>query len=379
MSFAAVHAAHPWDDVLASVQAKTDAEVLRSIARAENGVTELEDFKAFVSPAAAPHLETLARLSRERTLRRFGRTMQLFAPAYLSNECQNVCTYCGFSAGNKVARRTLNPGEILREAGALKKLGFDHLLLLTGESNKVELPYFVAALDLLRPHFASLSMEVQPMETPEYEELRRHGLNAVLVYQETYHRETYNKHHPKGRKSDFAFRLDAPDRVGAAGVHKIGLGALFGLEDWRAECFFTALHLQWLERKHWQSRFSVSFPRIRPHEGELQPKVEMTDRNLVQAICAFRLFNGEIELTLSTRESEAFRNHACRLGITAMSAGSRTNPGGYAEGKEASLEQFAIEDDRSPAEVAAMLKVAGYETVWKDWDPSYDQPLALSR
>ena len=379
MSFAAVHAAHPWDDVLASVQAKTDADVLRSIARAENGVTELEDFKAFVSPAAAPHLETLARLSRERTLRRFGRTMQLFAPAYLSNECQNVCTYCGFSAGNKVARRTLNPGEILREAGALKKLGFDHLLLLTGESNIVEVPYFVAALDLLRPHFASLSMEVQPMETSEYEELRRHGLNAVLVYQETYHRETYNTHHPKGRKSDFAFRLDAPDRVGAAGVHKIGLGALFGLEDWRAECFFTALHLQWLERKHWQSRFSVSFPRIRPHEGELQPKVEMTDRDLVQAICAFRLFNGEIELTLSTRESEAFRNHACRLGITAMSAGSRTNPGGYAEGKEASLEQFAIEDDRSPAEVAAMLKVAGYETVWKDWDPSYDQPLALAR
>jgi len=379
MSFSAVHAAHPWDDVLASIQAKTDADVLRSLARAENGITELEDFKAFVSPAAAPHLETLARLSRERTLRRFGRTMQLFAPAYLSNECQNVCTYCGFSAGNKVARRTLNPGEILREAGALKKLGFDHLLLLTGESNKVELPYFVAALDLIRPHFASLSMEVQPMETAEYEELRRHGLNAVLVYQETYHRETYNTHHPKGRKSDFAFRLDAPDRVGAAGVHKIGLGALFGLEDWRAECFFTALHLQWLERKHWQSRFSVSFPRIRPHEGELQPKVEMTDRDLVQAICAFRLFNGEIELTLSTRESEVFRNHACSLGITAMSAGSRTNPGGYAEGKEASLEQFAIEDDRSPAEVAEMLKAAGYETVWKDWDPSYDQPLALSR
>ncbi|MCX6920146.1 MAG: 2-iminoacetate synthase ThiH [Verrucomicrobia bacterium] len=379
MSFADVHAAHPWDDVLASVQAKTDADVLRSLARAENGITELEDFKAFISPAAAPHLETLARLSRERTLRRFGRTMQLFAPAYLSNECQNVCTYCGFSAGNKVARRTLNPGEILREAGALKKLGFDHLLLLTGESNKIEVPYFVAALDLLRPHFASLSMEVQPLETAEYAELRRHGLNAVLVYQETYHRETYNTHHPKGRKSDFAYRLDAPDRVGAAGVHKIGLGALFGLEDWRAECFFTALHLQWLERKHWQSRFSVSFPRIRPHEGELQPKVEMTDRDLVQAICAFRLFNGEIELTLSTRESETFRNHACRLGITAMSAGSRTNPGGYAEGKEASLEQFAIEDDRSPAEVAAMLKAAGYETVWKDWDPSYDQPLALSR
>lgn len=379
MSFAAVHAAHPWDEVLASITAKTDADVRRALARAEQGATDLEDFKALVSPAADAHLETLARLSRERTLRRFGRTMQLFAPAYLSNECQNVCTYCGFSAGNKVARRTLSPGEILREAGALKKLGFDHVLLLTGESNKVALPYFTQALDLLRPHFSSLSMEVQPLETEEYAELRRHGLNAVLVYQETYHRETYNTHHPKGRKADFAYRLDAPDRVGAAGVHKIGLGALFGLEDWRAECFFTALHLGWLERKHWRSRFSVSFPRIRPHEGELQPKVEMTDRHLVQAICAFRLLNGEVELTLSTRESVAFRNHACRLGVTAMSAGSRTNPGGYAEGKDASLEQFAIEDERSPAEVAAMLRAAGYEPVWKDWDPSYDQPVALER
>mgnify|MGYP003338152721 FL=1 len=269
MSFAEVHAAHPWDEALASVRAKSDADVRRALARAEQDAADLEDFKALVSPAAAPHLERMARLSHERTVRRFGRTMQLFAPAYLSNECQNVCTYCGFSAGNKVARRTLTPAEILREAGALRKLGFDHVLLLTGESTKVALPYFVQALGLLRPHFSSLSMEVQPLATEEYAELRRHGLNAVLVYQESYHRETYNVHHPKGRKSDFAYRLDAPDRVGAAGVHKIGLGALFGLEDWRAECFFTALHLRWLERKHWRSRFSVSFPRIRPHEGEI--------------------------------------------------------------------------------------------------------------
>lgn len=377
MSFASVHAAHPWADVLAAIQAKTDADVRRALARAETGALDLTDFQALVSPAAAPHLERLAQLSHERTVRRFGRTMQLFAPAYLSNECQNVCTYCGFSAGNKVARRTLHPAEILREAGALKRLGFDHLLLLTGESTKVALPYFVQALDLLRPHFSSLSLEVQPLETADYAELRRHGLNAVLVYQETYHRETYHLHHPKGRKADFGYRLDAPDRVGEAGVHKIGLGALFGLEDWRAECFFTALHLGWLERRHWRSRFSVSFPRIRPHEGELQPKVEMTDRDLVQAICAFRLLNGEVELTLSTRESRRFRDHACRVGVTAMSAGSHTNPGGYAEGRAASLEQFAIEDDRSPAEVAAMLRTHGYEPVWKDWDPSYDRPVAL--
>lgn len=377
-SFAAVHAAHPWDEVMAGIRAKTEADVRRALARAAQDACDLEDFRALLSPAATPHLEAMARLSQERTVRRFGRTMQLFAPAYLSNECQNVCTYCGFSAGNKVPRRTLSPGEILAEAGALKKLGFDHVLLLTGESNRIAVPYFVQALDLLRPHFASLSMEVQPLETAEYAELRRHGLNAVLVYQETYHRETYNQHHPKGRKADFGYRLDAPDRVGEAGVHKIGLGALFGLEDWRAECFFTALHLRWLERKHWRSRFSVSFPRIRPHEGDVQPKVEMTDRDLVQAICAFRLLNSEVELNLSTRESRKFRDQVCRLGVTAMSAGSHTNPGGYAEGRAASLEQFAIEDDRSPAEVAAMLRAAGYEPVWKDWDPSYDRPEAAT-
>ncbi len=377
MSFAEVHARHSWDGALARIAACSDGDVRRALARAAEGSAGIDDFVALLSPAAAERLEEMARLSQARTVRRFGRTMQLFAPAYLSNECQNVCTYCGFSAGNKVARRTLTPAEILREAGALKRLGFGHVLLLTGESTKVALPYFREALTLLRPHFPSISMEVQPLETEEYAELRRHGLNGVYLYQETYHRETYGTHHPKGRKSDFLHRLDAPDRVGAAGVHRIGLGALFGLEDWRAECFFTALHLGWLERKHWRSRFSVSFPRIRPHEGGLTPKVEMTDRDLVQAICAFRLLHGEVELTLSTRESRRFRDHACRLGVTSMSAGSRTNPGGYAEGREASLEQFEIEDDRSPQEVADMLRAAGYEPVWKDWDPSYDRPEAV--
>ena len=198
MSFAEVHAAHPWDATRTRILARTEADVLRALARAEAGVADLTDFEALVSPAAAPHLETMARLSHARTVRRFGRTMQIYAPAYLSNECQNVCTYCGYSAGNRVPRRTLTPPEILREAGALRQLGIDHVLLLTGESNKVGVDYFVASLDLLRPHFASISMEVQPLETEEYARLRRHGLNAVLVYQETYHAETYQTHHPKG-------------------------------------------------------------------------------------------------------------------------------------------------------------------------------------
>lgn len=378
MGFGEIHASHPWETTRERILARTDAEVRRALARAEAGACDLGDMEALLSPAAAPHLERMARLSHERTVRRFGRTIQLFAPAYLSNECQNVCTYCGYSAGNKVPRRTLTPAEILREAGELRRLGIDHALLLTGESNKVGVDYLESALGLLRPHFSSLSLEVQPLETEDYRRLRRQGLNAVLVYQETYHAEAYRTHHPKGRKSDFAWRLDAPDRVGAAGVHRIGLGALLGLEDWRTECLFTAMHLSWLERRHWRSRFSVSFPRLRPHEGDLAPKVEMTDRDLVQAICAFRLLNGEVELNLSTRESPRFRDHAFRLGVTSMSAGSRTNPGGYAEGADASLEQFATEDKRSPAEVAAMLRAAGYEPVWKDWDASYDRAEALA-
>lgn len=378
MGFGEIHAAHPWETTRARILSRTSADVQRALSHAREGRADLQDFEALISPAGANHLEAMAQLSHEKTVQRFGRTMQIFAPAYLSNECQNVCTYCGYSAGNKVPRRTLTPPEILREAGALRQLGIDHVLLLTGESNKVGVDYLESALQLLRPHFSSLSLEVQPLETADYLRLRRAGLNTVLVYQETYHAEAYRTHHPKGRKSDFGWRLDAPDRVGAAGVHKIGLGGLFGLEDWRTECFFTALHLGWLERRHWQSRFSVSFPRLRPHEGDLAPKVEMTDRDLVQAICAFRLLNGEVELNLSTRERASFRDQAFRLGVTAMSAGSRTNPGGYAEGASASLEQFSVEDTRSPREVAAMLQAAGYEPVWKDWDASYDQAEALT-
>ena len=378
MGFGEIHAAHPWETTRARILSRTSADVQRALGHAREGRADLLDFEALISPAGAGHLEAMAQLSHEKTVQRFGRTMQIFAPAYLSNECQNVCTYCGYSAGNKVPRRTLTPPEILREAGALRQLGIDHVLLLTGESNKVGVDYLESALQLLRPHFSSLSLEVQPLETADYLRLRRAGLNTVLVYQETYHAEAYRTHHPKGRKSDFGWRLDAPDRVGAAGVHKIGLGGLFGLEDWRTECFFTALHLGWLERRHWQSRFSVSFPRLRPHEGDLAPKVEMNDRDLVQAICAFRLLNGEVELNLSTRERASFRDQAFRLGVTAMSAGSRTNPGGYAEGASASLEQFSVEDTRSPREVAAMLQAAGYEPVWKDWDASYDQAEALT-
>ena len=380
---------HEWGAVKQGIYGKKAADVERALGRSHR---DLEDFKALISPAAAPYLEEMAQLSHRLTQKRFGKVIQLYIPLYLSNECQNICTYCGFSYDNKIRRRTLTAGELLTEVGAIREMGYEHVLLVSGEANQtVGVDYFIKALDTVRPHFAHVSMEVQPLDQEDYTRLMQHGLNTVLVYQETYHREDYKLHHPKGKKSNFVYRLETPDRLGRAGIHKIGLGVLIGLEDWRTDSWFTALHLQYLERTYWKTKYSLSFPRLRPFSGEetagqarpgervnggdtggdrpygLQPKVEMTDRELIQLICAYRLLDEEVELSLSTRESPVFRDHAIRLGITAMSAGSRTNPGGYVVDPE-SLEQFEISDDRSPATIADMIRRQGYEAVWKDWD-----------
>nr|WP_121272365.1 2-iminoacetate synthase ThiH [Pedobacter schmidteae] len=365
-----------WDEASRSIYAKTSADVERALQLAHTGGTgkrTLEDFKALISPAAAPYLEQMAQLSQQLTLKRFGRVIQMYVPLYLSNECNNICTYCGFSYDNKVRRKTLSPMEIMQEVAVIKEMGFDHVLLVTGEANQsVHTDYFKKVLELIRPHFAHVSMEVQPLDLEDYEALRPYGLNTVLVYQETYHQEDYKKHHPKGKKSNFQYRLETPDRLGQARIHKMGLGVLIGLEDWRTDSFFTAMHLSYLEKTYWQSKYSISFPRLRPFSGGLEPKVAMSDRELVQLICAYRIFNEEVELSISTRESEIFRNNIIKLGVTAMSAASKTNPGGYAVEPQ-SLEQFEISDERTAAEIADMISAQGYEAVWKDWDSSLEK------
>jgi len=366
-NFTEIFESYSWDETKQSIYAKTLADVERALASPKRN---LEDFKALISPAAAPYLEQMAQLSQQLTQKRFGKTLQMYVPLYLSNECNNICTYCGFSYDNKVKRKTLSPMEIMEEVAVIKEMGYNHVLLVTGESNQtVHVDYFKKVLDLIRPHFSHISMEVQPLDLEDYQQLTPCGLNTVLVYQETYHQEDYKKHHPKGKKSNFQYRLETPDRLGEAGIHKMGLGVLIGLEDWRTDCFYTALHLDYLEKKYWQTKYSLSFPRLRPFSGGLEPKVEMKDRELVQLICAYRIFNEEVELSISTRESEKFRNNIIKLGITAISAGSKTNPGGYAVEPE-SLEQFEISDERSPAAIAAMITAQGYEPVWKDWDSS---------
>lgn len=369
-SFNEVFESYNWDDTKASIYDKTAADVERAL---RNTQRDLEDFKALISPAALPYLEDMAQISQRLTLDRFGRVIQMYIPLYLSNECNNICTYCGFSYDNKVRRRTLNPMEIMQEVAVIKDMGYDHVLLVTGEANQsVHTDYFKKVLDLISPHFAHISMEVQPLDIADYETLIPHGLNTVLVYQETYHQDDYRKHHPKGKKSNFLYRLETPDRLGQAGIHKMGLGVLIGLEDWRTDSFFTALHLSYLEKQYWQSKFSISFPRLRPFSGGLEPKVVMNDKELVQLICAYRLFNSEVELSISTRETVAFRNQVIKLGITAISAGSKTNPGGY-QVEPQSLEQFEISDERSAQEIAAMIRKQGYEPIWKDWDMSLIQ------
>ncbi|TYP77136.1 2-iminoacetate synthase ThiH [Aquimarina intermedia] len=356
---------YTWEDVLQSIYLKRETDVLQALSSDQ---LDLEDFKALLSPAARPFLEEMAQKSNRTTKNRFGNTIQMYAPMYLSNECQNICTYCGFSMTNKIPRRTLTDAEILKEVAYLKSKGYDHILLVTGEANKtVGVDYIKNAIALIRSHFTNITIEVQPLDQEAYEQLIEAGLYAVLVYQETYHQKEYKKHHPKGKKSNFHYRLETPDRLGRAQIHKIGLGVLFGLEDWRADSFFTALHLLYLQKTYWKTKYSISFPRLRPHSGGLEPKVEMTDADLVQLICAFRLLDEDVELSMSTRESELFREHIVDLGITSISAASKTNPGGYAVAPQ-SLEQFEISDERSTEEVTAMLREKGLEVVWKDWE-----------
>lgn len=377
MSFIETWEQHDFQNVEKSILAKTADDVRHALNKVRQGLS-LDDLQALLSPAAAPFLEEMAQLSHRLTVERFGRVMQLYAPLYLSNVCANVCTYCGFSAQNRIPRKVLNDQEILADAAVLRAMGFEHILLVTGETSRVGVSYLRNALQVLRGQFSNLSVEVQPLDQEDYETLIDAGLSTVLVYQETYDSVTYPKHHLSGPKSDIKYRLETPDRLGRAGIKKIGLGSLSGLSEWRADAWFVGLHLRYLERTYWKTKYSISFPRLRPHEGKDITVTPFYERDLVQAVCAFRLFNQEVELSLSTRENEVFRNHAFCLGFTSMSAGSKTNPGGYSSAPE-SLEQFEIDDDRSPAQVAEFLRSRGYEPVWKDWDQTYDGFAGLNR
>jgi len=346
------------------VAAATPADVDRALAVSRRTVA---DFAALLSAAAAARIEDLARAAHETTVRRFGRVVRMFAPLYLSNECVSTCTYCGFSSGNDVARRTLGVDEVVDEARALLHRGFRHVLLVAGEHARiVSKDYLVECVAALAPVVPSLSVEVQVWDTATYRRLVEAGCEGLVVYQETYDPATYAAVHLKGKKRNYGWRLAAPDRGAEAGMRRLGIGALLGLhDDWRAEALVLSAHARALLRRWWRCDLTVSLPRLRPAAGEYEPANPLSDADLVQLLCALRLFLPDVGVSLSTREPPALRDALVPLGVTQLSAGSHTEPGGYAAPSDAGA-QFEVADERPPAEVAARLRAAGYDPVWRD-------------
>jgi 2-iminoacetate synthase len=350
-----------------AVYSTSREDVQRILEKEEAG---LEDFPGLVSPAASAFLERMARESRRITLRRFGKVVRLYAPLYLSNECVNACSYCGFNVNNPVERVTLSVDEVREQASVLLRHGFRHVLLVSGESpGKVSLDYLCRVAEALSGDFAAVSIEVYPVEVNAYARLSRSGVTGIAVYQETYDPALYRQLH-RGPKADFDYRLLTPERAAEAGFRELGIGALLGLGDFRVEMACVAHHAAYLMKRYWKAQVAVSFPRLRKAEGGFNPPSLVSDRDLAQAVFALRMLFPDLDLVLSTREHAGFRDGMAGIGITRMSAGSRTNPGGY-DPEAGSLEQFEVADPRSPSQVAEMLLAKGLEPVWKDFDSAF--------
>lgn len=373
--YADIIGGYDWDASIRLVEQATREDVERVLSKARANITPLtpEDFAVLISEAAAPYINVMAALSRHYTSERFGKTISMYIPMYVGNACTNKCVYCGFNHDNPMERTVLTLDQVEAECKAIRELApFENLLIVAGEYPSVcGVDYLEKVLHVCRPYFHNLTIEVQPMRSADYSRLVKAGLNGVVCFQETYHKESYGKYHPRGMKSFFDWRLNGFDRMGEAGVHKIGMGALLGLEDWRGDVIMLARHLRYLQKKYWKSRFSVNFPRMRPSESGFKPKSIINDRQLAQLTFAFRLFDHDADISLSTREPALFRDNMATLGVTSMSAGSRTEPGGYTHPTE-ELEQFEVCDSRTPAEVDEAIRRAGYQPVYKDWDAIFD-------
>jgi len=357
-----------WDNIARRISEKTPEDVRSALSQ---GTMDIEKFISLVSPAADDSIEEIAQRAQLITEQRFGRTIGLYAPMYLSNSCSNSCLYCSFNAANPIARETLSVEQAVQEARHLHDEGFRHILLVSGEDLKeVSLDYLKEVVGSLRHLFDSISIEIYPMETDQYRELAQCGVDGLIIYQETYNKDLYAKVHEAGKKTDYCWRIETPERGGAAGFRRVGIGALLGLDDWRTEAVHLAMHARHLMRWYWRSQVTISFPRLRPAVGGYNPPRPVSDRDLVHMLTALRIFLPDAGLILSTRESKEFRDNMISLGVTTMSAGSCTQVGGYT-GDSATAGQFEIADHRSPEEVAETIKSIGYEPVWKDWDAAF--------
>lgn len=343
----------------------TDKNILDSI---DKEILNDFDFLNLLSPNAKKHLEKMAIKSNLIKQQYFGNTISLYTPIYISNFCNNNCIYCGFSKKNKIIRKHQNIKQIENEAREISKSGINHILMLTGEAREIDtIDYLEEAIKILKKFFNSVSIEVMPLEEFEYDRLKKIGLDGLTVYQETYDKDVYDKVHVSGNKKNYHFRLDTAERAAKAGLRTIGIGPLFGLSEIKKEAFFSGLHLNYLVNNYLNTSFSISLPRINPSEGSFKTEYPLDDISFVQFLMAFRLFQKKVDINISTREIAEFRNNLMPLGITKISAGSRTNVGGYSE-KDASTCQFEISDQRSVKEIIQVIKKYGYQPIYKDWE-----------
>ncbi|MDP5274507.1 2-iminoacetate synthase ThiH [Chengkuizengella axinellae] len=347
----------PFESIFSSI---SSAEIERIL---QKKYVNDADFLTLLSPAAIPFLDVLAKRAGETTAEHFNKKIVLYAPLYISDHCVNHCDYCSFSVIHTFERKRLSIPEIELEANVLKEKGIQHVVVLTGESKAhVSYSFFKKVIEILKDKFESVSIEIQPLESHQYEELRVNGVDGLTVYQEVYDEEIYKKVHIKGPKRNYLYRLDTAERACKAGVSNVNIGALLGLGEWRKEAFFTAMHVKYLQTKYPKTQIGISFPRIRPHIGEFEPAVNVTDENLIQIMLATRLFLPKSPMNISTRENPTLRDQLISFGVTNMSAASSTAVGGYV--KQESMEntnyQFDISDERSVNDIATMLKQKGF-------------------
>lgn len=347
----------------------TAAEVSMAIHSDDPGPAELA---AMLSKEADAFIETMAQKAKSLTTANFGNTISLYSPLYLSNYCSSGCSYCGFASDRKIRRSKLSLKEVKTELNAIRKIGIEDVLLLTGERTpQADFDYLQECVKTACGMFHNVSIEAFPMKKEEYRKLVDAGCTGVTLYQETYQPEPYAEYHRWGPKKDYAGRLNAPSEALEAGIRSVGIGALLGLSDPVADAVCLLRHALYLRKRFWRSGVSVSFPRMRPQVGGFKPAHPVDDKLLAKMIFAFRICLPDTPLVLSTREPAWLRDGIAGIGISRMSVASRTTVGGYAAKADAASGQFDVDDDRGKEKFCRMLRTHGLDPVFKNWDSVY--------
>ena len=344
----------------------TASDVLRAI---ESDSCSPEDFKALLSPAAEPFLEQIARKARQETRKHFGNSAYFFTPIYISNYCENYCIYCGFNCHNKIKRAKLSMEEIHDEMKAIADTGLEEILILTGESRKAsDVKYIGEACKIAKKYFKNIGIEVYPMNSDEYRYLHECGADYVTVFQETYNSDKYETLHLEGHKRVFPYRFNAQERALMGGMRGVAFAALLGLDDFRKDALGTGMHAYLIQRKYPWAEISISCPRLRPiiNNASINPK-DVHEKQLLQIMCAYRIFLPFAGMTISTRERAEFRDNVVGLAATKISAGVSTGIGSHSESEDKGDAQFEIADTRGLDEIYESLKKRGIQPVMNDY------------